>query len=135
MEAFFQSSIIILAIALNITGFVLSAVYIARIGYILEAQKAYTSQIDACFIWSSILMFFGWLITTGGSDSMVQAGLKVAIIMWLIIFIATFIFMLLHFTKRFQNENSADYVFSLKDIGVRSLIFTFVSIFSYWVVF
>lgn len=135
MEAAFQSSIIILAIVLNITGVLLSATYIAKIGLVLDAQKAYTSQIDACFLWSSILMFFGWLITTTGSDEMVQTGLKIAIILWLIIFTATIIFMLLHFTKKFRNENSVDYIFSLKDIGVRSLIFTFVSIFSYWIVF
>jgi hypothetical protein len=134
MEVFFENSIIIFAILLNIVGVLLSAIYIVKIGYLLEAQKAYIGQISACFIWSTILMFFGWLITTNGSDQMVGTGLKIAIIMWILIAIITVIFMLLHFSERFRKDNSSDYIFSLKDIGVRSLVFTFVSIFLYWLV-
>lgn len=135
MEAFFENSIIVLAILLNISGVLISAVYLFKIGFVLEAQKAYISQIDACFIWSTILMFFGWLITTNGSDKMVAIGLQISTITWLIVFAVTVILMLLSFTKRFGNENSADYIFSLKDIGIRTLVFTFVSILLYWLVF
>jgi len=134
MEAFLENSIIVLAIILNIAGVVLAATYIFKIRYVLEAQKAYISQIDACFIWSSILSFFGWIITTNGSDKMVWTGLLMAIMLWLVIFITTIIFMLLHFTNRFRKNNSDDYVSSLKDIGVRSLIFIFISLFLYWLV-
>jgi cbb3-type cytochrome oxidase subunit 3 len=135
MEVFFENSIIVLAILLTIVGAMLAATYIVKIGFLLEAQKAYISQIDACFIWSSILMFFGWLITTNGSDKVVCTGLLMAIILWLLIFIVAVIFMMLHFTKRFRNDNSSDYIFSLKDIGVRSIVFTFISIFLYWLVY
>jgi membrane protease YdiL (CAAX protease family) len=55
--------------------------------------------------------------------------------MWLLIFITAVIFMLLHLSKRFSNENNSDYIFSLKDIGVRTLVFTFISIFLYWLVY
>ena len=79
-------------------------------------------------------MFFGWLITINGSDRMVCTGLQIAIILWLLIFITTVTFMLLHLTKRFNNDNNSDYIFSLKDIGIRTLVFTFISIFLYWLV-
>lgn len=134
MEAFLENSIVILAIILNLAGVLLSVTYILKIGLVLEAQKAYVSQIDACFIWSSILMFFGWLITTNGSDKIVSNGLLIAIILWLLIFITTVVFMMLHLTKKFNNENNSDYIFSIKDIGIRTLVFTFISIFLYWLV-
>jgi len=134
MEVFFENSIIVLAILLNLAGVILSATYIVKIRFVLETQKAYISQIDACFLWSTILTFFGWLITINGSDRLVCIGLQMAIIMWLLIFITTVVFMLLHFTKRFRNNNSSDYIFCLKDIGIRTLIFTFISIFLYWLI-
>lgn len=134
MEVFFENSIIVLAILLNIAGVVLSATYVVKIRFVLEAQKAYISQIDACFLWSTILTVFGWLITTNGSDKLVCIGLQIAIIMWLLIFTTAVIFMLLHFNKNFRNNNSDDYIFCLKDIGVRTLIFTFISIFLYWLI-
>jgi len=132
MEAFLENSIIVLAILLNIAGVVLSATYIIKIRFVLEAQKAYISQIDACYIWSIILMFFGWLITSNGSDNMLLIGLQMTILMWLLIFLTTLIFMLLNFAKKFRFENNVDYIFSLKDIGIRSLMFTFIAIFLYW---
>ncbi|HEY5585299.1 MAG TPA: hypothetical protein VIK78_12535 [Ruminiclostridium sp.] len=135
MEAFLENSIIVLAILLNIAGVVLSATYIIKIRFVLEAQKAYISQIDACYLWSSILMFFGWLITTNGSDKMVSVGLLMAIFMWLLIFLTTVMFMLLNFTKGFRENNSSDYISSLKDIGIRSLVFIFFAIFLYWLVY
>lgn len=138
MGAYFENTVIIIGIILNIAGGVLSAAYIFKSCFdknilLEEAKKSYIGQIKLCYIWGIILIAFGWLISPEGSNITVCIGLQIDIIMWAIIFLASIIFML-PFTKKL-NENIIDeYMINLKDIGVISIAFLFVSIVLYWFV-